>query len=96
MSWTQRRTNASVTNELEVPEAWQLNAAYKRKLNFLGHIKRHDSLEKAVLQGQVPGKRSRGRPRRRGEERLGYTMKEAQRLAQTRVLYRAAVHTATS
>ena len=54
--------------------------------------------KKAVLEGQVPGKRSRRR-RRRWEDcisaRLGYTTNEAGRSAQNRVLYRATVHTTT-
>ena len=45
-------------NELKVPEGWLLNTVYRRKLIFFGHIKRHDSLEKAELEGRVPGKRS--------------------------------------
>ena len=91
--WTQRRTNADIRNELEVPEGWLLNTGYRRKLKFFGHIKSHDSLVKAVLEGKVPGKRSRGRQRRRWELRLyqqeanGYTTDEAGRLPQNRVLY---------
>ena len=30
--WTQRRTNADIRNELEVPEGWLLNTAYWRKV----------------------------------------------------------------
>ena len=60
-----------------VPEGWLFNSVYRRKLNFFAHMKRHDSLEKAVLKGQVHGKRSRDRQRRRWEdcisERFGYT-----------------------
>ena len=100
MPWTQRRTNADIRNELELPEGWLLNTVYRWKLKFFGHIKRHDSLEKAVLEGKVPGKRSRGRQRRRWEEciseRLGYTMHENWNLAQNRVMYRATVNAATS
>ena len=99
VTWTQRRTNADMRNELEVPEGLLLNIVYRRKLKFFCHIKGHDSLElKAALEGKVP--RKRGRQRRRWEdcisERLGYTTNEAGRLAQNRVLYRATVHAATS
>ena len=37
----------------------------KQKRSYFGHIKRHSSLEKTVLEGKVEGKRNRGRPRRR-------------------------------
>ena len=35
----------------------------KRKLCWFGHITRHNSLAKTILQGKVDGKRSQGRPR---------------------------------
>ena len=91
---------ADIRNELEVPEGWLLNTVYRRKLKFFSHIKRHDSLEKGVLEGKVPGKRSRGRQRRRWEDcnsqRLGYTMNEAGNLKQNRIPYRATVNATTS
>ena len=49
------RVNASFSLSIELPEGWLLNTVYRRKLRFFGHIKRNDSLEKAVLEGQVPG-----------------------------------------
>ena len=45
-----------------------LNTDYRPKLKFFGHIKRHDSLENATLERQVPGNRSISRPRRRWED----------------------------
>ena len=37
----------------------------KRKLRYFGHIKRHEELEKTIMEGCIPAKRRRGRPRRR-------------------------------
>ena len=37
----------------------------KRKLRYFGHIKRHEGLEKTIMEGGIPAKRRRGRPRRR-------------------------------
>ena len=37
----------------------------KLKLNYFEHLKRHDSLERDVLEGMAEGKRGRGRPQRR-------------------------------
>ena len=31
-----------------------------RKLKYFGHIKRHSGLEKTIMEGIVPGRRSRG------------------------------------
>ena len=33
-------------------------------MSFIGHIKRHDRLEKTILEGKLEGKRKRGKPRR--------------------------------
>lgn len=47
-------------------------------MKLFGHINRHDSSENATLEGQEPGNRSRGKPRRRWQDcigkRLDYTM----------------------
>ena len=37
----------------------------KRKVRYFGHIKRHEGLEKTIMEGGIPAKRRRGRPRRR-------------------------------
>ena len=37
----------------------------RRKLQYFGHIVRHSSLCKTVLEGRVEGKRGRGRPPRK-------------------------------
>ena len=34
-------------------------------LPYFGHIKRHVGLEKIIIEGGIPAKRRRGRPRRR-------------------------------
>ena len=36
----------------------------KKKVAFYGHIRRHHSLQKLVLEGKVDGKRGRGRRRK--------------------------------
>ena len=33
-------------------------------MSFFGHIKRHDRVEKTILEGKLEGKRKRGKPRR--------------------------------
>ena len=34
----------------------------ERKLKFFGHVMRHESFEKGIIQGMVEAKRKRGRP----------------------------------
>ena len=36
----------------------------KKKLAYYGHVKKHHSLQKLVLEGKVDGKRGRGRRRK--------------------------------
>ena len=71
-----------------------------QKMKFVGHIKRHQSLEKQIYEGIVPGKRGRGRPKRRWSQditdRLQTTVAEAGCHAQDRNAYRRAVINATS
>ena len=99
--WTAKRTNASILNHFgNIPEHWLQNTIVRQKMKFFGHIKRHQSLEKQIYEGIVPGKRGRGRPKRRWSQditdRLQTTVAEAGRRAQDRDAYRRAVINATS
>ena len=97
ISWTQRRSNADIRKDLNIEEDWLLKTIKKRKLKYFGHIKIHNDLERLIMEGKVPGKRERGRPRRRWtqdiEDLLQMTMEEAGQLGQNREAYRVAVRT---
>jgi len=77
-----------------------LQTIKKLKLGYFGHIKRHDSLEKHIMEAKIEGKRGRGRPMRRWEQDiedwLGTTTTQAGRVARDRVLFRWKVREATS
>ena len=45
----------------------------RRKLSYFGHIKRHQSIKKEILEGKVDGKRGRCRPPRRWEDVKAWT-----------------------
>ena len=64
ISWKERRTNDSVMLELNTTRQL-LGLVLRRKLSFLGHTHREGGcqLVKTVIQGKVPGKRRRGKPR---------------------------------
>ena len=98
--WTQKRTNESILNELNIEENWLINLVRKRKLSFFGHLKRHQSLEKTIMEGKMPNRRGRGRPKRRWSdditENLQMNITTAGILAQERDNYRRAVMKATS
>ena len=98
--WTDKRTNVSIKEQLQIKEdTWLLNAIKKHKMKYFGHVKRHDCLEKDIFEGIIEGKRGRGRPRRRWSqditECLQTTVTEAGRQAQDRTAFRRAVADAT-
>ena len=100
ISWTERKTNASVLEQLGVKAPQLLNLIKKQKLSYFGHIKRQNTLEKLFLEGTCEGRRDRGRPRRRWTQDIGEWMGvstvEAGRQALERGEFRQAVWEATS
>ena len=53
--WTEKRTNNSILQELNIKEERLLSTIIKRKLKYFGHVKRHEGLEKEILEGQEQG-----------------------------------------
>ena len=100
ISWTERKTNASVLEQLGVKAPLLLNLIKKQKLSYFGHIERHNTLEKLFLEGTCEGRRGRGRPRRRWTQDIGEWMGvstvEAGRQALERGEFRQTVWEATS
>ena len=87
VSWREKKTNEWVLHSLgTVMLLYQQIVC--RKLRFFGHIMRHDSLEKAIIQGKVEGMRGRGRPRRAWysdiEEWVGCSLHRASQLSERR------------
>ena len=67
ISYRERKTNEHVWNQImnHVNDIQPLLKIVKsRKLKWFGHVTRHDSLSKTILQGTVSGGRKRGRPRK--------------------------------
>lgn len=60
--WTARMTNGRVMEVAGVKREL-LGSIRARQLEFLGHLLRHDGLEKHVLLGKIDGRRARGRQR---------------------------------
>ena len=67
VKWTDKVTNEDVCRRLHVQRTL-LSDIKQRKLSYFGHIKRHHSIRKEILEGRVQGKRGRGRPPRRWED----------------------------
>ena len=70
------------------------------KLKYFGHIKRHETLERHILEARIDGRRGRGRPTRRWEQDINdwmdMTTTQAGRLAEDCILFRQKVQEATS
>ena len=77
-----------------------MNNIKARKPSYFGHLKRHDSLEKHILEARLEGKRRKGRPTTRWteyiKEWLQISPTEAVREAQKREVLRLMVREATS
>ena len=65
ISWTKKRTNKSILNELQTRREL-LAQIIKRKMAFFGHACRNNKckLVKTCILGMLSGKRRRGRPRK--------------------------------
>ena len=77
-----------------------LQKAKALKLKCFGHIKRHETFERHILEARIDGRRGRGRPTRRWEQDINdwmdMTTTQAGRLAEDRILFRQKVQEATS
>ena len=67
ISYREHKTNEYVWQQVNILAGQQelfLSTVNRRKLSWFGHVCRHDTLPKIILQGTVNGNRLRGRPRR--------------------------------
>ena len=62
--WTARRSNQSILKEIS-PGCSLVRLTLKLKLQYFGHLRRADSLEKTLMLRKVEGRRRRGQPRMR-------------------------------
>ena len=92
ISWTRRVTNEEVLRSAGTSRSL-LDTVRIRKLSFFGHIMRHDSIQRDLIEGMVEGKRGRGRPRLQWSDNstqwTGLTFVDAKRAAQDRRRWRS-------
>lgn len=94
--WTERRTNASIIQELNISECLSSHVL-GRVVRFFGHIARAkgENLEKTVMEGKIYGRRPRGRPSSRWIDQVkhttGFTLQQALQEAEHRQRWRLLV-----
>ena len=67
ISWQERKTNEFVRATIKKKVGKQeelLSTIKRRKMAWFGHVTRHQTLSKTILQGTVPGSRKRGRQKK--------------------------------
>ena len=86
ISWMEKVTNKEVLSRLDIKTTMLLQKAKTLKLKYFGHIKRHDTLVRHILEARIDGRRGRGRPTRRWEQDVNdwmdMTTTQAGRLAE--------------
>ena len=84
-------TNKEVLSRLDIKTTMLLQKAETLKLKYFGHIKRHETLERHILEARIDGRRGRGRPTRRWEQDINdwmdMTATQAGRLGQKFVYF---------
>jgi hypothetical protein len=90
--WSEKKSNAEVLKMLKVKREL-LKDITTKQLKYFGHIKRHNSILKEILEGKVEGTRGRGRPRFKWDNNIkrwtGLTMTEASIRAKDRCWWRS-------
>ena len=66
--WTDKVTNQHVVQKINIKSTELVQMIRTRKAKFYGQIRRHDSLQRVILEGKVEAKEAEG-----GKERAGRT-----------------------
>ena len=93
--WTVRRSNQSILKEIS-PGISLEGMMLKLKLQYFGHVlRRVDSLEKALMLGEIGGRKRKGRSRMRWlngfKDERDMSLSELQEMVKDREAWRAAI-----
>ena len=62
IKWTDKKSNEEILTDIE-EERSLMNTIVTRKKKWIGHILRGNSLLRLIIEGQMKGRKTRGRPR---------------------------------
>ena len=92
ISWKKHMSNEEVLGQAGVKRSL-FGTVCQRKMSFFGHIMRHDSMQRNLLEGMVEGKRGRGRPRQQWSDNIlqwtGLNFQQTKRMAENRKRWRS-------
>ena len=73
-------TNKEVLSRLDMKTTMLLQKAKTLKLKYFGHIKRHETLERHILEARIDGRRGSGRITRRWEQDINDWQEDWQKI----------------
>ncbi|GFR99351.1 endonuclease-reverse transcriptase [Elysia marginata] len=63
ISWKEKVTNKKVLESVGLQRPELLLTIQRRKMKYYSHLRRHDSIQKRILEGKIDGRRGRGQRR---------------------------------
>ena len=75
-SWKEKKSNKEVLNQLKIKRTTLMSTVQSKRAKYFGHIRRHQCIQKSIMEGKVDGKRGRGRRRTSWLSNVAATMKQ--------------------
>ena len=75
-SWKEKKTNQEVLKKLGIKRTTLISTVQKRRATYYGHVRRHQCIQKQIMEGKVDGKRGRGRRRTSWLSNVATTIKQ--------------------
>jgi hypothetical protein len=91
VTWKDKIRNIAIIEKMKVTRRL-MDEIRERKMKYCGHVLRHNTMQRTLLEGRIAGKRSQGKQRLTWWDNIkqwtGRTYKECARLSQKREEWR--------